>query len=63
MKLSELALEEINGVVAFIASLLFLRLVRMVSPQNRAVYVVLGVPPWRRLMTKDMYQKVAFQVF
>jgi hypothetical protein len=63
MKLIQLALEEMTGLGAVLTSLAFVRLVKMVSPQNRAVYMVLGVPPWRQLTTSDVYNKTAILVW
>jgi hypothetical protein len=61
--LQEMALEQVTGVTAFLLSLLFMRAVRMFSPHNRAIYLVLGVPPWRQLTVNDMYTKSAFHLF
>jgi hypothetical protein len=61
MKLSEMALEEAKGVIPFLASLLFVRLVNGISPQHKASFVIFGVPPWRELEIRDVYVKRAVQ--
>lgn len=60
MKLSDLALSENTGVTAFLTSLVFMRLVTLQTPYYTKTHVVLGVPPWRRLKTSDIYNKLSF---
>lgn len=61
-RLSEMALKQATGIVPFILSLFFVRFVETTSPNFKATYAVLGVPPWRKLKARDLYTKPAVEI-
>lgn len=64
MKLTDLALEEHNPgtILSSILFVLGVRYVIMKTPNHIELFAVFGVPPWRKLTTKDIYTKKAISV-
>lgn len=62
LKVLDLALQEQKGITYFIASLLFVRFLKTISPQSQALFAVIGVPPWRQLRVRDCYTKGVVRV-
>lgn len=64
MKLSDMALQEHNPgtVLSSILFVLGVRYVLMKNDYHSELFAVLGVPPWRELTVKDIYEKKAISL-
>lgn len=61
MKTKTLAMIEVKGFLPQILAFFSIRLLKLNNAYYPAVYVLLGVPPWRKLQTKDMWNKYSFE--
>lgn len=57
MKAQELAIVEMRGITAFLASFLFIRLVKIEKGPKKGIYMIRPVPPWRALRVNDIFDK------
>lgn len=62
MKTKELAMKELRGFLPGLLALISIRLLKLNNSYYPATYVVMGVPPWRKLRSKDMWDKYSFEI-
>ena len=57
LELGEYGIEEAAGITAFLLSLLFIKVVRVINKLNNYTILIFGIPPWRNLISDDLYSK------